>query len=77
MVFGLSFGFGCGTRTSGMYEPCSTSKDCDLQQTDVCVLRNGGWCTQLCQTAADCPKNGDEKITCEPMGRLNICTDER
>jgi len=63
----------CKQEQSGIYGPCDTSKDCDMSKTDVCVLRDGGWCTILCQHDNDCPVSGS---TCAPMGKLRICQPE-
>ena len=63
---------------SGIYEPCETKDDCDLELTDGCAHILGGppsFCSVLCQEAKDCPEgpNG-EAPSCIPVGVLQVCS---
>lgn len=73
IVLGMTVGAACEAPPSGIYGPCETSKNCDMKQTDVCVLRGGGWCTVLCSKDSDCPAKEGEPASCVPMGKLRIC----
>lgn len=38
-----------------LYQPCSSSKDCDHKTTDACLTVAGeGRCTKICKTDDDC-----------------------
>lgn len=76
IIFTIAIAIAAGC--SGIYEPCDTKDDCDLDQADACVHILGGppaFCSLVCQTSKDCPEGPEGQLPqCIPVGKARVCS---